>query len=89
MRKTRFPIDPNNLDKSAAAAFQAHTAGRLGYADWKATAAQIDRLRDIEAFRKQHGDVLHNAHHPEHEERAAELQMKYERAYPDEPSAGA
>jgi hypothetical protein len=59
---TRFPINPNQLDKSAAAAFQAHAAGRLGYAAWKATAAQIERLRGIEGFRGTHGGALHNVH---------------------------
>jgi hypothetical protein len=85
MAKVRFPIDPTQLDRSAAAAFQAHTEKRLSYADWKATAAQIERLRGIEAFRRTHGEALHSAHHPEHAQRAAELQGMYENAYPDEP----
>jgi hypothetical protein len=85
MAKVRFPIDPTQLDRSAAAAFDAHTAGRLSYAGWKATAAQIERLRGVEAFRRQHDAALFNANHPEHARRAAELQSMYETAYPDEP----
>jgi hypothetical protein len=85
MAKRRFPIDPTQLDKSAAAAFAEHTAGRLSYADWKAAAATIDRLKGIESFRRQHGDALHSSHHPEHAQRVAELQERYEAAYPDEP----
>jgi hypothetical protein len=84
MAKARFPIDPNNLDKSAAAAFQAHYEKRLSYSEWTATAAQIERLRGIEAFRRTHGDALYNGHHPEHGRRTAELQSLYETAYPDE-----
>ncbi len=87
MRKARFAIDPTNLDRSAAAAFDAHAAGRLSYADWKATAAQIGRLRGIEAFRREHGEALHNAHHSEHAQRTEELQTMYETAFPDEPAA--
>jgi|KBSSwiStaDraftv2_1062776.scaffolds.fasta_scaffold358280_2 hypothetical protein len=87
MSKPKFPIDPNNLDKSAAAAFREHTAGRLPYAEWKAAAAQIERLRGVEAFRRTHGDALHSAHHPEHGQRTAELQSLYEGAYPHEPGA--
>ncbi len=86
MRKPKFEIDPNQLDKSAAAAFQAHTAKRLSYADWKATAARIEQLRGIEAFRRQHGQALYDAKHPQHVTRSAELQTLYENAYPDEPA---
>lgn len=85
--RSKFQIDPHNLDKSAAAAFQAHTEGRLGYADWKATAARIERLRGIEAFRRQHGDALHNAQHPEHAQRTADLESLYDQTYSDEPAA--
>jgi hypothetical protein len=85
MPRTKFPIDPTQLDRSAAAAFEAHTQGRLGYEAWKATAAQIERLRGIEAFRKTHGGALYDRGHPEHTARSAELQKMYEHAYPDEP----
>jgi hypothetical protein len=85
--KVEVAIDPNDLDKSAAAAFQEHAAGRLGYAAWKQTAAQIERLRGIEAFRRTYGDALYNGHHPEHAQRAAELQSMYDQAYPDKPEA--
>jgi hypothetical protein len=85
MAKVKFTVDPTNLDRSAAEAFQAHTAGRLPYAEWKQTAAQIERLRGVEAFRRTHGEALHNSHHPEHAQRAAELQTMYEQAYPEGP----
>jgi hypothetical protein len=84
MAKARFPIDPHNLDRSAADAFRKHAAGRLGYAVWKQTAAQIERLRGIESFRRQHDAALYNANHPEHGQRSAELQGMYETTYPDE-----
>jgi len=86
MRKARFPIDVTQLDRSAADAFREHAAGRLGYAAWKQTAAQIERLRGIEAFRRTHCEALHSSHHPEHTSRVAELQGMYESAYPDEPT---
>ena len=86
MPKPKLQIDVNNLNRSAAAAFAAHTAGRLSYAEWKATAAQIKRLEGIEAFRQQHGEALYSAHHPEHAARTAELQSMYENAY-DEPAS--
>ena len=85
MRTAKFSIDPNNLEKSAAAAFAAHNEKRLSYCEWKATAAQIERLRGIEAFRHTYGEALYSAHHPEHSARTAELQAKYDEAYPDEP----
>jgi hypothetical protein len=84
MPKVKFEIDPNNLNKSAAAAFQAHTEKRLSYSDWKTVAAKIERLRGIEAFRQRHGGALYDAAHPEHDARSAELQTLYENAYPDE-----
>jgi hypothetical protein len=86
MPKAKFPIDPTQLDKSAAAAFQAHVEKRLSYADWKATPATIERLRGIEAFRRQHGDALYSGQHPEHAQRAAELQGMYETTYSNEPA---
>ena len=86
MRTPKFEIDPNNLDKSAAAAFRAHSEGQLSYAGWKATAAQIERLRGIEAFRRRHGDALYDAKHADHAARSTELQAMYESAYPDEPA---
>jgi hypothetical protein len=87
MRKAKFPIDPTQLDKSAAAAFQAHVEKRLSYADWKATAATIERLHGIEAFRRQHGDALRSAQHLEHTQRTEELTAMFEQAYPNEPGA--
>jgi hypothetical protein len=81
--RPKFAIDPNNLDKSSAAAFREHAAGRLPYAAWKATAAQIQRLRGIESYRKAHGEALHNRAHPEHDRRAAELHDMYAQAYPE------
>jgi hypothetical protein len=56
-RRSKFEIDPHNLDKSAAAAFQAHTEKRLSYAEWKTIATRIERLKGIETFRRQHGDA--------------------------------
>jgi hypothetical protein len=81
--RPKFEIDPTNLDKSSAAAFREHAAGRLPYAAWKATATQIQRLRRIESFRHTHGEALHNRAHPEHDRRAAELQDMYVQAYPE------
>jgi hypothetical protein len=87
MLRAKFPIDPTQLDKSAAEAFAAHTAKKLSYKDWKVTAATIERLRGIEAFRRQHGEALYAKHHPDHAQRTAELQGLYDQAYPDEPVA--
>jgi hypothetical protein len=87
MRKAEFEIDPTNLDKSAAAAFQAHTEKRLSYADWKATAATIERLRGIEAFRRQHDAALYDRPHPDHAKRTGELQALYTQAYPEPETA--
>jgi hypothetical protein len=84
--RPKFEIDPTNLDRSATAAFQAHTEKRLSYAQWKAVGAQIERLRGIEAFRRRHGDALYNRAHSDHELRSAELQEMYDQAYPDEPA---
>jgi hypothetical protein len=77
-----------NLAKSATDAFRAHYEKRLSYADWKATATRIDRLKGIEAFRQQHGDALHNAQHPDHAQRADELAALFEQTYPDEAARG-
>jgi hypothetical protein len=85
--RTKFEIDPAQLDRSAATAFRAHQEKRLTYAQWKATAAQIERLRRIEQFRLRHGDAIYDAKHPQHVARSAELQAMYEVAYPDEPIA--
>jgi hypothetical protein len=87
MPKPKFEIDVTNLDKSAEAAFRAHVQGRMSCADWKATAAQIERLRGTEKFRQRHGGALYDAEYPEHAARGAELQTMYENAYPDEPGA--
>jgi hypothetical protein len=87
LRRPKFAIDPTQLDKSAAAAFRAHTNGQLTYDDWKATAAQIAKLRTIESFRNEHGAALYDKAHPDHAKRSTELQALYERAYPDEPTA--
>jgi hypothetical protein len=81
--RPKFEIDPHNLDKSAAAAFREHTAGRLPYAAWKATATQIQRLRGLETYRRQHAAALYDRKHPEHDQRAAELQDMYVQAYPE------
>jgi hypothetical protein len=85
--RNKFEIDPNNLDRSAADAFRAHAEKRLGYEEWKAVARRIDRLKGIEAFRREHGDALSNSQHPDHERRSDELQSMFEKAYPDEPAA--
>jgi len=85
----KFEIDPTNLDKSAAAALEAHTSKRLSYPDWRAVMTRIGRLRVIETFRRQHGHALHSAQHPEHLQRTTELRGLYENAYPDESAAGA
>ena len=66
---------------------KAHNEKRLWYSDWKQTAAQIERLRGIEAFHRQHDAALYDAKHAEHTSRTAELQAKYDEAYADESVA--